>query len=383
MENIKSYYSSLDLDTNLLDMIFKFYPEGIACKDSTLKYLFINQSYCKIFSVTNSLDILAAEQNKFLSKQNIKLIHDADEEIRKNLYPLNYVLNTNRDKIISITSSPITKDSEFIGIISCVKDITQEEHLKEGFVKRHFQHINNEKNLQAQRETFVASIGHDLKNPTIAQIRSLELMLNGTFGKLTGEQSELLNMILDSCRYMNGMLSSLLATYRNYGGAVKLHFEEFSMSYLVNECISEMMYVARDKNLTIKSNFENENTVYADRVQIKRVVMNLLSNAIKYAYKNTDLVISVHNDFENVNFQFENKSPYIPEEKQKTIFARYVSYAGIHKELGIGLGLYASKKIIESHHGEIYVKSYKDDRNIFGFRIPVKQKNNCVKEVLL
>jgi two-component system NarL family sensor kinase len=182
---------------------------------------------------------------------------------------------------------------------------------------------------------------------------------------------------------MNGMLSSLLATYRNYGGAVKLHFEEFSMSYLVNECISEMMYVARDKNLIIKSNFENENTVYADRVQIKRVVMNLLSNAIKYAYKNTDLVISVHNDFENVNFQFENKSPYIPEEKQKTIFARYVSYAGIHKELGIGLGLYASKKIIESHHGEIYVKSYKDDRNIFGFRIPVKQKNNCVKEVLL
>ena len=84
----------------------------------------------------------------------------------------------------------------------------------------------------------------------------------------------------------------------------------------------------------------------------------------KYAYKNTDLNISVGNDFEHINFEFENKSPYIPEEKQKTIFARYVSYAGVHKELGIGLGLYASKKIVESHHGEIYVKSWESGGSV-------------------
>ena len=34
-------------------------------------------------------------------------------------------------------------------------------------------------------------------------------------------------MVLDSCRYMNGMLSSLLATYRNQGGIIKLKFEDF------------------------------------------------------------------------------------------------------------------------------------------------------------
>ena len=64
-----------------------------------------------------------------------------------------------------------------------IKDITQEEAMKESFVNKHFEYINTEKNLQTQRETFVASIGHDLKNPTLAQIRSLELLLNGVFGK--------------------------------------------------------------------------------------------------------------------------------------------------------------------------------------------------------
>lgn len=381
MENIKSYYDSLKFCADLLDMIFKFYPEGVVCKDADLRYISVNNSYCKMFSVQSQSDILFADKNQFLSEQNIKLVHDADCEIRQNLYPLNYILNVN-SRILSITSSPIIKESGFVGIISCVKDITQEEKLKESFVNKHFQYINSEKQLQFQRETFVASIGHDLKNPTIAQIRGLELMLKGAFGKLSGEQSELLGMILDSCRYMNGMLSSLLSTYRNYGGAIKLNFAEFSFTDLLNECISEMVYVARDKNLNIRTNVDGANSVYADRVQIKRVVMNLLSNAIKYAFKDTDLILSVCCDSVNLCFEFENKSPYIPEEKQKTVFARYVSYAGMHKELGVGLGLYASKKIVESHHGEIYLMSFKDDRNIFGFKIPLKQMIDCETEVV-
>ena len=90
---------------------------------------------------------------------------------------------------------------------------------------------------------------------------------------------------------------------------------------------------------------------YAFSVSSPTFIMNLLSNAIKYAFKNTDIKLSVYNDNEIIGFEFENKSPYIPENRQKTIFARYVSYAGVHKELGIGLGLYASKKIIESHNG--------------------------------
>lgn len=384
MENIKSYYSSLEIYANLLDTIFKFYPDGIVCKDSDLKYVKINNAYRKLFSINDSDDLFNKIENKFLSKQNIKLIRDADNEVRKKLYPLSYILNTEDGQILSITSSPIIKEAAFVGIISCIRDITQEENIKEDFVNKHFRHLDNEKILQKQRETFVASIGHDLKNPTIAQIRGLELMLKGTFGALNKEQSEILQMILDSCRYMNGMLSSLLSTYRDLGGVIKLRFSEFSLSELVNECVSEMVYVARDKSLNItmeKSNISN--VIYADRVQIKRVVMNLISNAIKYAYKNTELRLSIFTEAENLSFEFENKSPYIPEEKQKSIFARYVSYAGVHKELGIGLGLYASKKIIESHCGEIYVKSFQDDRNIFGFKIPIRQKSECIGKVFL
>lgn len=374
--NVTDFSSSF---VDALEIIFKDCPDGIVYKDKTLSYRMANSAFCNYYAIKNKQDFIGKKNASFLSADNQKLIFEINQAILEDKQPLSYIMSLSNDSgiILSITSTPIYFNNIFYGIISLVKDITQEEILKENFVNKHYEYINSERKLQAQRETFVASLGHDLKNPTIAQIRSLELLLKGNFGEISSEQRELLEMVLDSCRYMNGMLSSLLATYRNCGGVVNLNFEDFSLLDLVNECVSEMVYVAKDKgvNITIANNTQ-ANVVQADRVQIKRVIMNLLSNGIKYAFANTILNLQIYNHKEMMCFEFENESPYIPEEKQKAIFAQYVSYASAHNELGIGLGLYASKKIIDGHNGKIFVESYKNNRNAFGFMIPVIQKNN-------
>lgn len=368
---------------NILDMVFKECPDGIIFKDKTLRYRSANSAFCKCYNIKDKKNIIGKKENVYIPNEMMKLIKDADNEVMKSCCPMNYVINTESNILLNITTFPVLHNNIFTGLISIIKDITQEEAIKEDFVNKHFEYIDSERKLQAQRETFVASLGHDLKNPTIAQIRSLELLLKGSFGEINLEQRELLEMVLDSCRYMNGMLSSLLATYRNYGGNVKLNFEDFSLSDLVNECVSEMIYVAKDKGINIEIVKEAYSEfVQADRVQIKRVIMNLLSNGIKYAFPNTTLNLQIYNIKDNLGFEFENESPYIPEEKQKAIFAQYVSYAAAHNELGIGLGLYASKKIIEGHNGKIFVKSYDDNRNSFGFRIPVVQKDKSIDKVI-
>lgn len=470
-------------DLNLLNLIFKDCPEGIVYKDKNMKYKSMNDAFCKIFQIKDPQSFIGKSQADFLSESNKILVNSVNKEVQNEKQAINFIMNLDIDgkenKILNITSAPIFKDNDFLGIISITKDITQEESIKEKFVLKHFQlklllenipmliymqdtnlnyiagtkptknfvkegydafsniHINRdktileeeneaisaiknnktiikekevtdfkeashwykvykvpindikgnvtglitlannidaEKQLQNQRETFVASLGHDLKNPTLAQIRGLELLLKGNFGEITKEQRELLEMVLDSCRYMNGMLSSLLATYRNYEGSLNFSFEDFNMKDLIMECVSEMIYVAKDKNVNIIiEDLMSNYTVQGDRVQIKRVVMNLLSNGIKYAFKDTDLNLLIKSENNTINFEFKNESPYISEEKQKTIFAQYVSYASAHKELGVGLGLYASKKIIDGHNGELYVKSYKNNHNIFGFKIPARQ----------
>lgn len=223
--------------------------------------------------------------------------------------------------------------------------------------------------LQKQRETFIASLSHDLKNPTIAQIRAIELILKGKFGKILPEQREIMEMLLDSCRYMNAMLCSVLTTYRNEKGTINLASEHVSIADIAIECTDEMVYLAKDKGIkiTVENSAEKE-YVWGDMVQLRRVVMNLLSNSIKYAYPDTELKIRIYNEANYTCFVFENKSPYLPPDKQKNIFARYISYSKTHS--GIGLGLYASKKIVEAHGGKMFVQSYENDKNIFGFMIP-------------
>ena len=368
-----------------LDIIFKKCPDGMIFKDSSLEYKVANKAFLECFNIKDKTIFINKKEVPFLTPENQKLVFEINNAILEDGHALSYIMSLNNkfNSILNITSTPIYLENQFIGIISLVKDITQEEALKEKFVNKHFEYIDSERKLQTQRETFVASLGHDLKNPTIAQIRSLELLLKGSFGELSNEQKELLEMVLDSCRYMNGMLSSLLATYRNYGGVVRLNFEEFSFLDLVNECVSEMIYVAKDKGIDIYINNEFKQTfIQADRVQIKRVIMNLLSNGIKYAFPNTQLNLQIYNYKESIGFEFMNESPYIPKEKQKAIFAQYVSYAAAHNELGIGLGLYASKKIIEAHNGKIFVESYNDNRNSFGFRIPINQKDNLLDKLV-
>ena len=224
--------------------------------------------------------------------------------------------------------------------------------------------------LQAQRECFVASLSHDLKNPTIAQIRAIELILKGKFGQILPQQKEIMEMLLDSCKYMNAMLGNILSTYRNLKGTINLVSEEVSISTLAIECTEEMIYLANDKNIkvTVKDIAEKP-IVYGDKIQLRRVVMNLLSNSIKYAYPNSELNVFVYNEDDYTCFRFENSSPYIPPEKQEKIFAKYISFSQ-NLSNGIGLGLYASKKIVEAHGGSMFVQSYEDNRNVFGFKIP-------------
>ena len=235
------------------------------------------------------------------------------------------------------------------------------------------QNFDNEKILNMQKDTFIATLGHDLKNPTLAQIRAVELLLKDNFGKINDTQREILEMLLDSCKYMSGMLSSMLATFRSDGGVVKLNFDKVSLVDFVQECIGEMLYIAKNKDVNILLDASCEIPyIFGDKIQIKRVVMNLLSNGIKYAFTKSNLKICVYNEGDYTCFKFQNNSPYMSPEKQKSIFARYVSFAEAHKELGIGLGLYASKRIIDAHNGEIFVKSFKNNINEFGFKISHK-----------
>ena len=235
-----------------------------------------------------------------------------------------------------------------------------------------FRIIDDVKELEERKNTFIATLTHDLKTPTIAQIRALDLLLEETFGKIGEEQRDMLEQIKSSCKYMNDLIFTILDTYLYDNGLTKINVENFSILDLIHETTRGISNLLQERNQKLIINTELVSPVIvADRVQIKRVLINLLANAASHGFKNSDIEYFINDNEDRLKLEVRNKSEYINKEQMKEIFEKYK-----HKEnsksmkTSTGLGLYLSKQIIDAHNGKMYAQSDEDQKCIFGFEIP-------------
>lgn len=233
--------------------------------------------------------------------------------------------------------------------------------------------IDDEKALEEKKETFVATLTHDLKTPTIAQIKAIDLLLNQTFGTLNQNQIDFLEQIKNSCQYMYDLIFTLLDTYLYDNGQIKIHPEEFEINKLIDEAIGEIsnLLIENEQNITIHSTLKN-NKIMADKFQLKRVLINLLSNAINYGNYKTNIELILKEDENNIILNVKNKSDYISNDKILDLYEKFKRKDNIRfSKSGSGLGLYLSKQIISGHNGDIYAKSNKEEQSCtFGFSLP-------------
>lgn len=243
-----------------------------------------------------------------------------------------------------------------------------------------FRVIDDVKDLEDRKNSFIATLTHDLKTPTIAQIRALDLFLNEAFGAISEEQKLMLEQIKHSCQYMYDLIFTILDTYIYDNGLTKINPVKFNMQDLINETIRGLSNLLSERNQKLRINVDLvSSNVVADKLQLKRVIINLFSNAITHGFKNSEIEVFVGENDENMKFEIKNKSEYIAEGQMKEIFEKYK-----HKEnsksmkTSTGLGLYLSKQIIDAHNGRMYAHSDKDQNCVFGFEIP---KNTSLIEL--
>nr|QGT49622.1 hypothetical protein Melaina855_0090 [uncultured Candidatus Melainabacteria bacterium] len=236
-------------------------------------------------------------------------------------------------------------------------------------------HLSNkircEKETEKYKQSFLATIVHDLKTPTNAQINTLNLLKNGTFGQLTTEQYHMVELTHDSCRYMSDLISIIMETYNCDYGNIHLQKTDFDISKLITELCESVKTLAIYNHQQIKFTMNESCSIYADKLQIKRVLQNLLSNAITYGFKHSTIEINLQTNKNSIEIFVKNISKQIPQNELETIFDKFkkTKFASFNKT-GTGLGLYLSKQIINLHNGKIYARSFADGTCIFGFKIP-------------
>ena len=206
-------------------------------KDIGGNYLSANKKLCEILG-QKSLDIKNIPHDYYspVFKQEVKEEDDIIRSTKKSTMFEKQIKFGNMEKRwYKVVKVPILDNFQNIKKIAIfMRDITPE------------------KKVEAQKENFISTLTHDLKNPTLAQIRALELLINDTFGKLTLDQHEIITHTLNSCKYMLNMILTILHTYKFDAGIVKLNYSKFDVIEVTKKIIAEYLFMAKDKNQKIK-----------------------------------------------------------------------------------------------------------------------------------
>ena len=241
------------------------------------------------------------------------------------------------------------------------------------YVMSFAKNIESEKRINDQRETYIATLSHDLKTPTLAQIRSLELLLSGQFGEFNEAQSEMIALTLDSCKYMYEMLYTLLATYKFENGEAVLNYTNFDVMPIIHSCLEKLSKTISDNSLKINiSPSVADLKISGDKMELGRVMSIFIRNGISYAYCGSKVEISMHQRKHSFEFRVKNSSKYIPPESMDFLFSKYSTSGQKFDKVGVEIGMYLTKKIIEAHGGRVIAESSTKDYNTFGFVIPIE-----------
>jgi two-component system sensor histidine kinase/response regulator len=265
---------------------------------------------------------------------------------------------------IVILTGLVDDETAVLAVKLGAQDYIQKSEVNALFLERSIQYaierkvaIQNEKRLAVleQREEFMATLTHDLKNPLIGTNRLLELLADEAMGVVTKEHAETLLQIRDSNKILLFMIQNLLDVYRFERDIDAVVLENAYLHDIVAACLKDINLIAQSKNISIKTNFsEIKQIVNADALAMRRVFQNLLDNALKFTPPGGEISLTVSPTNGSVCVEIEDNGPGMSPEEQTRIFHRFgQGRAGRRFSPGTGLGLFLCKQIVDAHKGEI------------------------------
>lgn len=233
------------------------------------------------------------------------------------------------------------------------------------------------KSALTTRDEFLAIVSHDLRNPIGAIFSCTEMLLeDASYRKMDSETKHWIEFIKRNSETALHLINDIMDLERIAEGKLALRFGQHNISQLIRESMENFIQMASSKNILLRSKFSNESgNVICDRERIMQVLGNLIGNAIKFTPDGGSIVLDARIEEEKVLFSVCDSGSGIPDEKKERIFERFAQI-GSKDRRGLGLGLYISKMLIESHQGKIWVDSDFGEGSTFWFSIPVKGPTN-------
>jgi signal transduction histidine kinase len=199
---------------------------------------------------------------------------------------------------------------------------------------------------------FIASIAHDLRNPLSAISMASEILREEV-----NDEQNITHIIVRQVKVLDRLVGDLLDTARIEAGELDLHTAEVDIGRLVRDAVALHKSGSELHRFTVDVP-EEPLPAKADPARISQVMNNLLSNAIKYSPNGGKIKVRAWQESAAIRITVTDRGIGISEEDLPDIFKPFNRSKATRGTIpGIGLGLSASRRIIESHGGVLQVTS--------------------------
>lgn len=243
--------------------------------------------------------------------------------------------------------------------------------------------LRKQRELQKMRDDLMKMIVHDLKTPLTSVLATMEMLLDGDFGTLDGEQRKAVADAEGKAEDLLALINDVLEVSRIEEAELTLDLQQIAPAALLTEIEHEWSVRFQQEHTTARVDVSDDTPVFeADKALLKRVLNNLIQNAITHSAEAVKIDLSARRDGEGVLFTVADNGPGIPPQYHEVIFRKFerVKTQGVPRTRSSGLGLAFCRMVVEAHGGRIWVQSAGEGQgSAFHFVLPMKPTQRVVR----
>ena len=219
--------------------------------------------------------------------------------------------------------------------------------------------------LDRLKSAFLANMSHEIRTPLNA-IVGFSSLLAETDSR--NERQEYIKIVQENNELLLQLISDILDLSKIEAGTFNFVYTNVDVNETCAEIIKSMsMKVSKGVELIFEEPFP-ECYIYTDKNRFTQVISNFINNALKFTQQGSITLGYEQVSHQKIKFYVRDTGMGIPEEKQKSVFERFVKLNTFVQ--GTGLGLSICKSIVSQMGGEIGVDSTEGVGSCFWFTHP-------------
>lgn len=219
--------------------------------------------------------------------------------------------------------------------------------------------------LDRLKSAFLANMSHEIRTPLNA-IVGFSSLLAETDSR--SERQEYIKIVQENNELLLQLISDILDLSKIEAGTFNFVYTNVDVNETCSEIIKSMgMKVGKGVELIFEEILP-ECYIYTDKNRFTQVISNFINNALKFTRQGTITLGYEQISHQKIKFYVHDTGMGIPEEKQKSVFERFVKLNTFVQ--GTGLGLSICKSIVSQMGGEIGVDSTEGVGSCFWFTHP-------------